>query len=168
MPHPIRRRPRHRQRRGRAVAQHLDAVDDALARQPESFADRARDPRVRLVVHEQVDLLDRQSRLVERLQRRLAHPADRVAEHLRTVHHDLAIRKRRVQRPRVRSVGAEHDRPDRAVTGITSDRADHRRAGRVAEQRRALAVLVVRDPRDEVRADEQHPIRAPGLDLSGR
>ncbi len=64
-------RERHRQRRRRRSCR-ASRCSRRRARvgSSEPLAHRARDPRVRLVVHEQVDLLERQPRPLERLERR--------------------------------------------------------------------------------------------------
>ena len=153
------------ERRRRGVAEHLDAIDDALGVEAELLAQRPGDPRVGLVVDEQVDVLEAQARERDRFERRLAHARDRVTEHLVPVHLDLPRRQGGEQRARVRSVRAEDDRPDGALPGLGD--AEHDRARRVGEQRRALLVVVVDDPGDEVRADQQHAVGPPALDLRG-
>ena len=55
-------RQRDRQRRGRRVGEPVDVVDDAIGRESEALADRADDPRVGLVVDEQLDVLEARSR----------------------------------------------------------------------------------------------------------
>src|SRR2546421_4483646 len=82
---------RDRERGGGGIADFLDAVDDAFGCESEPVAERARDPRVRLVVDEKVDVLEVQTRALKRLHRDLPHAVDRVAEDLGTVHVDLAL-----------------------------------------------------------------------------
>src|SRR5690242_15544048 len=65
------RRERDRERRGRRVPERLDAIDDTIGRKAEALADRPGDPRVRLVIGEQVDVLELEARRLDGLQRHL-------------------------------------------------------------------------------------------------
>jgi hypothetical protein len=51
-------RERERERRGRRVPVLGDAVDDAIGRQAQPLTDRGQNPPVRLVVDEQVDVVE--------------------------------------------------------------------------------------------------------------
>ena len=140
-----------------------DAVDDPLGRQPEPFADRAQDPGVGLVVDEEVDVGEPEAGGGDRLEGRLGHPVDRVAEGLVALHRGHAgPRGWSWIRSAVGAVGAEHDRADPAARGAAHDD----RAGAVGEDGGGAAVVGVGDPRHQVGADDQDVGGAAGLDLA--
>ena len=86
-----------------------------------------------------------------------------MAEHLGSIHGQLALGVRGADRLPVRPVGPEHDRPDH--TALASARPQDDGAGRIGEQRRCPLVLVVGDPRDEVGSDQQDDLGSTAFDL---
>src|SRR5947209_19008822 len=80
-----------RERRGRRVPEQLDAVDHALPGQPEPLAERAGYAGIGLVVDEQVDVIEGDVRLLDRLEAGFGHPRHRVPVDLGAVHVDPAL-----------------------------------------------------------------------------
>ncbi len=68
----------------------IDRDDHPLRRQAEAAAHRVDDPQVGLVRHQPIDVAPGQPVRRQRLVHRLGQTDDRVAEHLATVHHQMA------------------------------------------------------------------------------
>ena len=149
------------QGRGRRVAELGDAVDDAIARKRQPLADRAEDPAVRLVIDEQIDLIERHLGRRRRLLGRLRQPRHRLLERLVPEHLDRRRLARHADRAGTVAVRAEHDRPDPARL---AGRDQHDRTGPVGEHRRRPAISGIGDPRHQVRADDHNAAAATRID----
>ena len=134
-----------------------------LGRQPEPLADRAKDPAVRLVVDEQIDVVERHVGGLGGLRvasvrratasRNVSWPRIRITPSARST-----VMCRRRRRPlQARS----------ARSGRSSGRLQHDRAGAVGEHRRGRAVGGVGDPRHQVGADRDRAAGPAGFDLRG-
>ena len=86
---------RERHARGGRVAERADAVDEALGVDAEPLRERGEDPRVRLVVDEQVDLVEFDARGRHADTRRLGEPPHRLLERLVAVHREEAASRGR-------------------------------------------------------------------------
>ena len=144
----------HARRRG--VAERRDRVDDPLGVELEALGERREDPRVGLVVDEEVDVGERDGRGVARLARRLREAADRLLEGLVPVHREQLRLAVGDDQPGVRAVRAEHDRAERAGGAGASATIG---AGAVAEERRRVAVGRVDVAGHDLRADHERSAR---------
>src|SRR3954454_11510969 len=153
--------PRERDRGRRRVRDPVDVDHDLLGRQPELVAGGREDADVRLMGDEEIDVVDGQAGALDRLGRRLDHPADRVAVDLAALHAELRVGALGVEHVRLRGVRAEHEAaaPDLEVAA-----GDDHRARAVAEQHGRAAIVVVGDARERLGAANEDNARAAGLD----
>ena len=87
--------------------------------QAEALADAAQDPRVGLVVDEQVDVLKAHLGERERLERRLGHPGDGMPEGVLPLHADPQLIAVDDDQLRARAVRAEAHGPDPPEAGAS-------------------------------------------------
>src|SRR5919109_148152 len=124
-------RERGRDRGGRRVGGAIDVDRDLLARQPQLGRGRLDDADVGLMGDEQVDVVDRAARALERLAAGADHAAHRVAVDLAAFHAQDARVALRVEEVGLLAVGAQHEAAD-AQFEVLAARDDHG-AGAVAE-----------------------------------
>src|SRR3954468_2906399 len=155
---------RERDRGRRRVRDAVDVDHELLGRQPELVGRGGEDPDVRLVGDEEVDVVDGQPGVGDRLARRLDHAADRVAVDLAALHAQHGVRPLGVEHVGLGGVGAEDEA---AAADLELAARDDHRAGAVAEEHRRPAVVVVGDARERLGAADEHDARAAGLDLGG-
>ncbi len=152
---------RQRDRRRRGVAELGDRVDHPLRHEPEPFADRAQDPRVGLVVDEEVDVVERQPRQGDRLGGRGGHQVDGVAEGLVALHLDHQLVAVDLDQVGLGAVGAQDDRADPALQGAAHEDG----AGAVGEDGGGPTIARVGEGHHQVGADHQNIDGAAGFDL---
>src|SRR4051812_4952463 len=155
---------RERDRGRRRVGDPVDVDHDLLGRQPELVAGGREDADVRLMGDEEIDVVDGQAGALDRLGRRLDHPADRVAVDLAALPAERRGGGLGVEHVRLRGVRAEHEA---AAPDLELAARDDHRAGAVAEQHGRAAVVVVGDARERLGAADEDDACAAGLDLGG-
>ena len=143
-------------RRRRRVAGAVEHRRNPLHRDAEPCRRGLDDAEVRLMGHDEREVVDRDAGLRERLRCRVDHHAHRAAEDLAPVHLHVAADIRVQQRLRG-AVGAEV--PAEQLPGAF-DGFEHDRTGTVSEQDRGAPVLPVDDPRQRLGTDDQDLVGA--------